>query len=362
MDALREISPTAAAGSGPGWARSTALLQRLVDTHAPRAVGAEAVLLAALGAALDAERCGAVDAQGARRRLSRAVQEYVQAVFLSGLPSPGPGAPRGGIDLDGVLEVDPLGFPYLTPVAALALRGLRAHGYELLLATGRSIGHVRDRAATYGLGGGVAEYGSVTYVHSAGVDRSLVPPEARAALERIRAALRGLPGVQVDAGYTHVVRAFEPRPDGPRRALGAEQVAIALAAAGPVGIRVVAASTQTDFVAHGVDKGKGLVALLATLDGAPAAHETPFAFAIGDSAEDLPMLRMAARPFAPANAEEAVGAAGVPVMAGRCQHGFADAVTALLGHHPGSCPACRLPDQPPERRRVLALLGRPDRR
>ncbi|HLI56441.1 MAG TPA: hypothetical protein VKY26_05335, partial [Actinomycetota bacterium] len=216
----REVSPTAAAGSGPGWNRSIAALHRLVGL-APGLTGREASLVTDLRVAVEAERAGSIDAQQARRQLSRAVQDFMQAVFLGdlGVGSGPPATHRGAIDLDGVLEVDPLGFPYLTPVAALALRALRAHGTELVLATGRSLSHVLDRCASYGLMGGVAEYGSVIYDHRRGLARSLVPGDEWAALERVRAQLAAEPRVEVDAGYRYVVRGFIPRQDGPRRSL-----------------------------------------------------------------------------------------------------------------------------------------------
>jgi hydroxymethylpyrimidine pyrophosphatase-like HAD family hydrolase len=365
IGAYRQISPTAAAGSGPGWTRSIARLQRMVDASPAALAGAEGVLVMAVRAALAAESAGSIDAQQVRRRLSRAVQEYVAGVFLGDLPAAS-GAPAGrcAIDLDGVLEVDPLGFPFLTPAGAIAVRGLIAHGYELVLATGRALSHVQDRCESYVLAGGVAEYGSVIYDHRRRAARSLVPEPERVALERIRRRLGTASGVVVDRGYAHVVRAYEPPAGGPRRALGHDAIAAALAAARPAAIRVVSASTQTDFVAAGVNKGAALTALAAELDGKDAAStagSSPFAFAIGDSAEDLPMLRLAAHPFAPANAEPALAAAGIPVMRSGFQAGFADAVAEFLGHAPGSCPGCRLPAQARTTRRVLAVLGIPDR-
>lgn len=321
----------------------------MVDA-APDLPGREAVLVAGIRDAV-----ATAGAQQARRQLSRAVQDYVQTVFLGDL-KPAPVVARGAIDLDGVLERDPLGFPYLTPVAALALRALLAHGTEVVLATGRSLSHVLDRSETYGLAGGVAEYGSVIYDQRRGRTRLLVPPDEWEALARVRRLLAAEPGVEVDAGYTYVVRGYEPRDDGPRRPLRGDLVDAVLDAVRPAQLRVSAASTQTDFVAGSVHKGLGLIALAEEL-GWPTGLD----FAIGDSVEDLPMLRMAAHPFAPANAEPGVGEAGIPVMAGGFQHGFAEAVAEFLNHPPGSCLVCELPEQPRVTRRILSVLGIPDR-
>lgn len=359
---LREVSPTAAAGSGPGWARSTALLRRLVDAAGTRPPGQEATLLASLAETLDDEEAGRIGAQEARRRFSRAVQVYVAAVFLADLDRRAPQAGVCALDLDGVLEVDPLGFPFLTPVAASALRALMAHGNGCVLATGRSVSHVIDRAGTYGLAGGVAEYGSAIYLAGAREERSLVPPAARAALEHVRTFLATQPGIEVDAGYAYVVRAFEPRDDGPRRALEPHLVARAREIAAPAALRVSAASTQTDFVTSGVDKGTGLRALGEALGWAPglAPGARLLAFAVGDSLEDLPMLALAQHACAPGNAEDGLDAAGVIVMRSRYQHGFAEAVGQLLGHAPGTCTVCRLADQPRATRQFLRVLSIPD--
>ena len=78
------------------------------------------------------------------------------------------------LDVDGVLETSLSGFPVSTPAGMLALRALRAHGYRVLLATGRSLPEVRDRCRAYGLSGGVAEYGAVAYDAATGRSAGLV--------------------------------------------------------------------------------------------------------------------------------------------------------------------------------------------
>lgn len=273
------------------------------------------------------------------------------ATLLSVVAPGGPGDGSGtcAIDIDGVLEADLIGFPFLTPAGASSLRALRAHGYTPYLATGRSPDHVRDRILAYGLAGGVAEYGSV--VLDGGRERILVPPDAQAALARVRGFLAAQPGVVVDPRYVHVVRAYVPRRDGPRRRLSPELEAAARAEAGDVSLRLATGATQTDFVAGAVNKGDAMAALLAG---------RPLAFAIGDATEDLPILRMAAFAAAPANADPALREAGIPIMPGVVQKGFRQAVTRFLGHAPGACPACRLPVLPRATRRCLRVLGWPD--
>ncbi|MGH2410858.1 MAG: hypothetical protein ACRDGS_10900, partial [Chloroflexota bacterium] len=102
-----------------------------------------------------------------RRALSRALQRYFAEIFFHDLSAPTAGA-LCALDLDGVLETGSLGFSGLTPASASTLRALALHGYRPILATGRSLGEVRERCAAYQLAGGVAEYGSVVYNHGTG--------------------------------------------------------------------------------------------------------------------------------------------------------------------------------------------------
>lgn len=288
----------------------------------------------------------------ARREIARAVQTAMGAVYFADLACAGAG-PVCAIDIDGVMETEALGMPVLTPAGAGALRALHAHGHRLVVCTGRSLDQVRDRCAAYRLAGGVAEYGSAIHHAAGGEERSLVPAEARAGFARVRACLEGIDDLVIDPRYAHVVRAYRPeRPGRPRREPEATLTEAALRAAAPVVLRAVPAGTQTDFVAAGIDKGTGLRALLGT---------TPLDFAIGDSVEDLPMLRRAAHPFAPGNADRRLGEAGTRFSPGACQLGLFQAVSDYLGHSPGSCPACRLRPLDHNESTMVEILGGLDR-
>lgn len=280
---------------------------------------------------------------GARieREGARAVQRYLRETVLAGTPRAARG-PLCALDIDGVLESDALGFPMPTPTAAIALRALLAHGFRAVVATGRSLDEVRERCLAYGLAGGVAEYGSVVY--HGGVVEDLVAQIDQEALNRVRARLRTEPGVVVDADYRHIVRARAARggavPTGPAaRALGADAARVT----------VISGAGQTDFVATSVDKGAGL-AVLADRVGAEVA------WAIGDSAADLPMLRLAAAAYAPANADERVRASGVAVLGKPYAAGVAAAVAELIGHKPGRCETCCPPPHAARTRTMLTLL------
>jgi hypothetical protein len=100
-------------------------------------------------------------------------------------------------------------------------------------------------------------------------------------------------------------------------------------------VRVIRGGSQTDFMVKGVDKATGVKALLESLGGG-----SPLAFAVGDTASDLPVLKLARVAFAPANADEEVRRSGVEVVSGNCQRGLAQVVARVLGHYPGSCPCC----------------------
>lgn len=287
----------------------------------------------------------------ARRAQSRAVQQYLAGLYLEDVDAKAEG-PWCVLDVDGVLETSLSGFPVSTPAGMLALRALRAHGYRVLLATGRSLPEVRDRCRAYGLSGGVAEYGAVAY--DAATDRSVgLGPEQGGALT---ALLSGVPSVTVDPLYRWCARAY--RGTGAGRASMDMTIVRGLMARPGIADRftVVQGDMQTDFVPKGVDKASGLLGLMDLL-GAPGARP---ALAVGDSFTDIPMLRAAETGYAPSNADRAVRAAGIEVLRRPCQAGLAEAVGRLLGHRPGHCPACRPPRLAPDDRAMTALLAVPE--
>jgi len=288
-----------------------------------------------------------------RRALSRALQRYFAEIFFHDVAVPTEGA-LCALDIDGVLETGPLGFSGLTPASASTLRALTLHGYRPILATGRSLGEVRERCAAYHLAGGVAEYGSVVYNHDTGRARSLLSETDRHDLDQVRATLRDLPGVLLDVDYSHTVRAYRLDAAGKRRGLSPEDTAMVLAAAGMSRrVRTIAGHAQTDFMVVGIDKGTGLRALAADL----GADGQPPALAVGDTVSDLPMLDLAALAFAPASADARVRNSGVRILKRPYQAGLAQAASKLLGHSPGRCPICRVSYPSQDTRLLLAVLG-----
>lgn len=305
-------------------------------------------------------RLGRAGREEASRASARIMQAYFAERYLEDLERPADG-PWCAIDLDGVLETSPLGFPATTAAGAIALRALVAHGYQPLMVTGRSLGEVIDRCARYGLIGGVAEYGAAVYDHRCDSTIDLAPAEAAGGLERLRSHLARRCDLRVDAAYRRVVRVSATGPGGRRQGLRPAQAQEVLRTSGTESDLVgVPGEDQTDFVPVGVDKGRGVRLLVSKLvSGSRAAPDParPLALAVGDSLADLPMLELAQLPLAPANGHPALRKAGVGFMPRPYQAGAADAVGRLIGHRPGGCPACRRPELDRVARSFLALLS-----
>lgn len=274
---------------------------------------------------------------------SRACQEYFHAVYFEDLAVPTSG-PLCAIDIDWVLETRWRSFPAMSPSSALAVRALSRHGYRPVLATGRSLGELRERCGAYRLAGGVAEYGGVIYDHIADSVTALLSESELAEMEELRAKVGAAPGVHVDPSYESSIRAHAVRG---RRVTGLprETIGEVLEELDLVGkVRVVEAASQTDFVSARIDKAVGLRALSSALDP-DAGSSNLLKLAIGDTVEDLPMLRLAQHGVAPANAEAALRKAAessrIRISRRNCQSAVLESVTQLLGHKPQSCPTCR---------------------
>jgi len=294
---------------------------------------------------------------GLERESSRSLQRYMARLFLADL-APNPDGELCALDLDGVLDTETLGFPGTTASGAIALRALVAHGYCPVLVSGRSAEDVADRCRAYGLLGGVAEYGAVVLTTAPEAAHALLSDAARGALERARADLGARDDVGLDEAYRYSVRAFRTDRRGRRGPVDQQTVDAVLAASGdPAALRTVVGESQTDFVAAEIDKGDGVRALAARLGRRKNGARGVLAFAVGDTAADLPMLREAAIACAPAQARRLLKREGVEVVSAPYQAGLALAVGRLLGHEPGSCPTCRAPELTPENALLVSLLS-----
>ncbi len=311
----------------------------------------------------------AADALEAVQRTSSRIHErYFGERFLSDTMPPSSG-PLCAIDLDGVLEASWLSSVAITPAGALALRALARHGYRAVIATGRSLDEVRERCQAYRLAGGMGEYGAVIYNRGTDETRVLLRPDEQADLDALRAVLRRIEGVFVSSAYRYAVRAYQVR-DGRRCGLTAEMIEEALRQVpGREHLRPILGVGQTDFMVTTVDKGTGLTALAKFLDG-PSGHQADepiLAFAIGDTASDLAMFKLAKDDFAPANADREVRGSSevhgghVRIMKAPLQAGLLQAVSQFLGHDPRRCSLCRPPAFPQETHLLLTLLAARDK-
>ena len=356
FDAAFDLAGATARASDAAFVRR--LRQAYVDETGER-IDEERWLLYELAHLWGRARTHPQETAALRRAAARALQRYFGEVFLRGLPPASQPGPLCALDVDGVLETEHLGFPALTPSSARALRALRSHGYRPLLATGRSAVEIVERCRAYGLAGGVGEYWAVTYdTQGDRLGVVLSDDEART-LDRLRAALARIDGVQVDPEYRYSVRAFTYAPGGRRLRLDAATSARALSGAASDEIAAIHGECQTDFVVRAIDKGVGLRALSRALGAGDEAR--PLAFAVGDTAADLPAFDLARVAFAPAHAAAISGTATVTVMPRAYQAGLEEAVSRVLGHRPGGCAQCRGPLLAGERELLLKVLGAQER-
>ena len=341
-DAVYDLAGVAADPPDPAFA--IGLRKRFEQVTAQR-VDRERWLLYRLVQLRGSRRRGELDAATVHRQSAVAVHDYLAETY--GLGSPGPrSGPLCAIDLDGVLETGPLGYPVTSPAGALTLRALIVHGFCPVLATGRHLQDVRDRCRAFGLIGGVAEYGAVIFRAR---DESVVDMRSnadRALLEKVRDELPTADRrIELDTDYRYSIRA---RYDG--GPLPAHVITGVSVLADPR-LRIIEGQGQTDIVADDIDKATGLRELRGMLGGAPLL------MMVGDSAEDLPLMSAASMARAPRNADATVRAAGVALTRYAYQSGLAQAYADLLGHRPGKCPVCRPPALRPRTRMLLTTLG-----
>jgi phosphoserine phosphatase len=335
-----------------------AMTAALHDAYVERtgaAIDPERWLLYRLVHVAERQRDDPVQHADVERAFAREMQSYYAETFFSDLAADAePTGPMCAIDVDWVLETPGLGFPSITPTGAGALRALRRHGYRVVLASGRSLDEVRERCRAYRLAGGVAEYGAAVYDHRTNCVHDLLTAEDRRQLAIVRATVAAIPGVVVDDEYRRSVRAYRFDKLGRRCGLEPESAAGVLLEAGVAGtVRAIEGGSQTDFMVNTIGKAAGIRLL---------AGAEQVAMAIGDSAEDLPMMRMARIAASPANADAALRAAGVHIFRRTCQAGLALAVEALIGHRPGECDVCEGPHLEPRSRLLLTLLSAQDAR
>jgi hydroxymethylpyrimidine pyrophosphatase-like HAD family hydrolase len=204
------------------------------------------------------------------------------------------------MDLDGVFDWGLLGFPHTSPCGVHALQLFRRNRFSVVLNTARSLEHVREYCAAYGLAGGVAEMGSVFWDAVRDWEVPLIDAESAAQIEGLRDRIQRLPGVFIDPENRYSIRAYRFQ-DGYMKPLADAEVRAVLDPAGCGRLTWVQSTADTYIVQKGTGKGQALASVQAYLgcSGEPVA-------AIGDSAPDVEMLRAADIAYAPANASKEV--------------------------------------------------------
>jgi len=202
-------------------------------------------------------------------------------------------SPLAVLDIDGVLDKQVFGFPSATKAGIEAVSLLHRNGFALAINTARSVQEVKEYCQAYGCVGGVAEYGAYVWDRVSDRERVLVSDEAMGRLETLRRILREIPGVFLNEDYRYSIRAYT-YDRGRSTPLSPMLVQDAIAGAGLEGLTIHHTYTDTTILAGETNKGLGLLALL-DLAGMRDADT----YAVGDSAPDLPMFRVASHSFAP---------------------------------------------------------------
>jgi phosphoserine phosphatase len=203
------------------------------------------------------------------------------------------------LDLDGVFDCELFGFPHTTSSGLAAIALLDTHRIPVVLNTGRSVEHVTKYCRSYGFPGGLGEYGSVFVDAVCQHEVPLITAQGVEQLARCREAISAAPDLFIDPEYRYAIRTY--RYNGKRTAgLQPFEIKDILARSGCDKLIVINRCEDTYIIEDGIDKGRGLLAVKERL-----AYAGPV-IAIGDSDQDLPMLKAADYSYAPANCSESV--------------------------------------------------------
>lgn len=212
-------------------------------------------------------------------------------------------AARPGIfftDIDGVFDVEVLGFPHTTMSGLEALSLLRSKGYSVVLNTGRSCLHVRNYCANYCFDGGIGEYGSVIVDMVHDKEIPLINGEVVDEISRCRKIFENLDGIFVDSGYHYAVRVFRYTAQG-TRGLDKDEANKLLREYDFKKLRVITRDADTYFVGKNANKGEAIEQYKNHI-----GYSGDSIIAIGDSDEDIAMLENATLAFAPRNCSDGI--------------------------------------------------------
>ena len=209
------------------------------------------------------------------------------------------------MDIDGVFDVEVLGFPHTTIKGLEAISYLRSNGYSVIPNTGRSCSHVRNYCASYGFDGGIGEYGSVIVDMVHDKEIPLISDEVAEEISRCRKVIDNLEGVFIDPNYLYSVRAFRYTPHG-TQGMEEEEVEKIFKEYGFSKLRAIVRDLDTYIVGKEMSKGKAIDQYKKWMDY-PDNFVTGV---IGDSDEDVSMLESVKYAFAPRNCSESISRMG----------------------------------------------------
>jgi len=235
------------------------------------------------------------------------------------------------LDLDGVFDRSSFYFPHTTVSGMAALATLRRHGYSVVLNTGRPVAHVRRYCSSYGLAGGIAEYGCVFVDRIAGREKLLIDAESREQLTGLRTRLMDQNGVFIDPTYEVAIRGYGLQSG---QAVGLPETFVREALREFPRLTFISSPVDTYIVPVGAGKGSSTRKVM---DKMMAVRET--SAAIGDTDNDLPMLGCVAKAYVPANANKEMRhealRLGHSLMRAPFQRGLLQAVQDLTGDRQG---------------------------
>jgi hydroxymethylpyrimidine pyrophosphatase-like HAD family hydrolase len=300
------------------------------------------------------------DLVAGEQAMTRTVNGYLAGLYLGDIHSRETGH-IWALDLDDTLETDWLGFQATSPAGALALRTLAIHDQLVVASTGRSLAEVQDRCETYGIAGGIAEYGAVAWDARHRRSLPIITAESRRRLETLREAILDETDIVADPQYEHTLRLFRHTPDG-RRGTKVEEISEVIERHRIEGLEVVEGFRKTVVWAAGCDKAQALQPLLGSLGVDRAARRL---HVVGDEVTDLGLMALADRRHAPGNTTGAVRARAGELGVTTARRGRAAGVLEVVQHElhrsRGRCSACRRVELDRADEVLVELLGVQDR-
>jgi len=195
------------------------------------------------------------------------------------------------MDCDDVMDKGIFGFPSTTAAGVKALSLLRTHGVCAIVNTARSLVDVQEYCRIYGFPGGIGEYGSVIWDDLEQKAIALASEAALDQLERLRAALKAIPGIYLNSNHHYSIKAFSY---GKSRTLPLPTAMIGelFSRLNLDELKVKISHLDLCVLDKSVDKGQALLKLMA-LKGFTNGRTG----SVGDTESDFPMLRVTSQGF-----------------------------------------------------------------